>query len=151
VPTASTSSPLVQSTTVVHTTPSQVIIDISTSILIQDYYKYYYNQPIESFTPAYYALPDGSLVAPPLMHDLNDVHILLIWTGALCAFFIMNIITVIRYIHRAKVKDKTLFYILLASQIAGPIAFIPFIVSIFDQSSNCYMCVSVVSVLLLYS
>lgn len=116
--------------------PTQVLVEISTSVLIQNYYSYY-DGPIELFKPHYHALADGSLVSFPLTSDIRIAQVIAIVCGALCAFFIINIFTVLRYIRWGKVKNKLLFYILLASQVAGPFGIIPNYVGFFYQSADC--------------
>ncbi|KII93201.1 hypothetical protein PLICRDRAFT_35385 [Plicaturopsis crispa FD-325 SS-3] len=116
--------------------PNQVDIQLSTTINIPNYTRYYH-QPIESFRPTYVALQDGSLVAPPFLVDMRNASIHLAITGAMLLVFARNTVVSAEYIRRAKVKRKTLFYLLFVSQFLGVVSSIPTIVGYFDQSTNC--------------
>lgn len=118
--------------------PNKVVIHLSTAIIIPDY-SLYYNIPIESFQPKYYALDDGSLIAPPFIQDLAGANISLLVTSFIAMLFVRNIIVTGDYIRRGKVKNKTLFHILFLSQVLAPISFVPIIISYFNQFLNCTM------------
>ncbi|GLB36291.1 hypothetical protein LshimejAT787_0305790 [Lyophyllum shimeji] len=115
---------------------NKVVINLSTALVIPDY-GLYYTTPVESFQPAFFALPDGSLIAPPFAKDLNDATISLLVNGMLTMLFVRNILVSGDYLRRGKVKTKTLFYILFLSQILAPISLVPVIMSSFTQSVNC--------------
>ncbi|KAF8078473.1 hypothetical protein FPV67DRAFT_1648275 [Lyophyllum atratum] len=115
---------------------NKVIINLSTALVIPDY-SLYYAAPIESFQPTFFALADGSLLAPPFLDDLNGANISLLVNGMLTMLFVRNIFVSGDYLRRGKVKRKTLFYILFLSQILAPISLVPVIMSSFNQSINC--------------
>jgi hypothetical protein len=117
---------------------NKVIINLSTAIAIPNY-SLYYNAPIESFQPKYFALDDGSLIAPPFIQDLAGANVSLLVTGMLTMLFVRNIIVSGDYIRRGKVKNKILFHILFLSQILAPVSFVPIIMSYFNQFLNCTM------------
>lgn len=117
-------------------TPTQVVFYLSTSLTIPDYHRYY-NAPIESFTPTYHALPDGSLLTPPYVYDLKGAYSNLIFLTALTVVFFRNIFVSGDYIRRGKVKKKGLFYLLFASQILGPVVLLPPLIAYFHDSINC--------------
>ncbi|EGO25424.1 hypothetical protein SERLADRAFT_437173 [Serpula lacrymans var. lacrymans S7.9] len=114
-----------------------VVVDLSTLVTILDYQRFYPNTPIASFHPVYYALDDGSLVAPPFVHDLSITNITLILIGILLALFVRNIIVSVTYIYRGRFKNKALLYTLLCSQLLALPCFIPLIVAQFDRDVDC--------------
>ncbi|KAI0079570.1 hypothetical protein K474DRAFT_1617326 [Panus rudis PR-1116 ss-1] len=135
----STSSSGLGSTTSTPTaciTPNIVVVDLSTTIEIPDYRRFY-QAPIQSFQPTYTALPDGSLVSPPLLSDISRGSGWLLMLTAIATLFLINTLTSARYIRKGHVKNKALFYLLLCSQILGVLGSIPMIVSFFDSSVNC--------------
>ncbi|KAG8817272.1 hypothetical protein FRC17_011315 [Serendipita sp. 399] len=75
--------------------------------------------PLDSYRPLYTTLPDGSLLTSVYKADLFSAHSRLFGVGALLTLGAVNVWTCVSYIRRGKVKDKTLFYLLLASQITG--------------------------------
>ncbi|KAJ2919001.1 hypothetical protein MD484_g1403, partial [Candolleomyces efflorescens] len=119
----------------------EVVIQLSTALVVK-YDEFYPNTPIESFQPAYRALSDGSLISPPLDEEQRSANLSLLVIGALAAVFLRNIYASADYIHRGKVKKKTLFYLLLASQLLAPVSLTPIIVSFFTESVNCTVYVS---------
>lgn len=116
--------------------PNKVVINLSTALVIPDY-SLYYDTPIESFQPQFYALNDGSLVAPPFFQDLAGANVSLLVTGMLAMLFVRNMLVSGDYIRRGKVKKKTLFYVLFLSQILAPISLVPVILSYFNEFLNC--------------
>ncbi|KIJ68299.1 hypothetical protein HYDPIDRAFT_36792 [Hydnomerulius pinastri MD-312] len=116
---------------------SEVVIDLNTMVTIPDFPRFYPGTPAESFQPIYYALSDGSLVAPPLVNDLRVNDIMLIITGFLLTIFLRNIWTATTYIWRGKVKKKGLLYTVFVSQLLGLVGFIPTIVAQFNRSAHC--------------
>lgn len=117
-------------------TADEVIVHLSTTITIPDYHRYY-DSPIESFTPTYETLPDGSLVTQPYLHNLKNTYSSLIFLSVLTAVFFRNILVSGDYIRRGKVKKKSLFYLLFASQLLGPVVLLPFLISYTHDSVNC--------------
>lgn len=117
--------------------PNELVIHLTTTLVIPDYTRYYAPTPIESFQPAYQALPDASLVTAPYLEDLTGANITLLMTGVLTMLFARNIIVSGDYIRRGKVKRKALFYILFLSQILAPVSLFPIIMSYFNQAVHC--------------
>lgn len=116
---------------------SGVVIELSTLVTIPNFSRFYPGIPAESFQPFYYALDDGSLVAPPLVDDFRLDGLVLIITGCLLTVFLRNIWEAATYIWRGKVKKKGLLYAVLVSQLFGPVAFIPTITAQFSRSASC--------------
>jgi hypothetical protein len=119
---------------------NEVIIQLSTTVTIPDYHRYY-DAPIDSFAPAYYALPDGSLVTPTYLSNLRSAYFNLIFLCALIMIFFRNILVSGDYVRRGKVKKKGLFYLLFASQILGPVVLLPPLIAYFHESMDCTLCV----------
>jgi hypothetical protein len=117
-------------------TANEVIFQLSTTITIPDYRRYY-NSPIEAFAPTYYALPDGSLVTPTYISDLKDAYSDIILLCVLIVVFFRNIFVSGDYIWRGKVKKKGIFLLLLASQILGPVVLLPLLVAYFHDYIDC--------------
>lgn len=116
--------------------PNEVVVELTTTLLIPDYSRYY-DTPIRQFQPSYTTLLDGSLVTKPFMDDLTNANINLLVTGILTMLFARNLFVSGDYIRRAKVKSKGLFYLLFASQLAASVSLIPIVVSSFVPSTNC--------------
>jgi hypothetical protein len=117
-------------------TPNQVIIELSTTVVIQDFQRFY-SSNISSFTPTYFATADGSLITPALTNDLRAASIDLLFTAALAMLFLRNIAVAIDYLRRGKNRNKILLYLLFASQALAPAAFVPLLLSFFNQYVNC--------------
>jgi hypothetical protein len=96
--------------------PNDVAIELSTAILVTDYTRFY-DTPISTFQPVYLALPDGSLTTVPFMDDLARSYLSLLVTAMLATLFLRNIIVCFDYLRRVNLKRKTLFYLLLCSQL----------------------------------
>lgn len=110
---------------------------LSTTVIIQDYPLYYAPTPIQSFQPTWRPLPDGSLITPPYDVDSFNASMNLFVLGAASAVFIRNILASISYLRRGKVKKKTLFYLLLFSQLLAPLSLTPVIISHFWTGLGC--------------
>ena len=93
--------------------------------------------PIDGFKPEYFPLADGSLICPPLIRDLLQVHAIIIICSALFVFFLRNTFTVVRYIRSGEVPHKTLLYTLLGSQVTGLVFPLPTLISTFTKDANC--------------
>ncbi|EGN92129.1 hypothetical protein SERLA73DRAFT_157175 [Serpula lacrymans var. lacrymans S7.3] len=126
-------------------TPNEVVISLSTLLTVSDYRAFYPHTPITSFRPVYFALDDGSLVAPPFIHDLQSSSISLLFIGCLFTIFLRNILTSLSFITRGNVKKKALLYTLVASQLLALPSFIPRIVAQFDRSPSCALIVRIAS------
>lgn len=115
---------------------NQVLVELSTTLIIRDYRRFY-STDIHSFRPTYLALDDGSLITPALMNDLWSSNLDLLFVAALATLFLRNIVVAVDYLRRGKMKNKTLYYLLLASQALAPASFVPLLVSTFNQNINC--------------
>ncbi|KAJ6604449.1 hypothetical protein DFH09DRAFT_1122731 [Mycena vulgaris] len=115
--------------------PNELVIEITTTVLVSDYARYY-NTPILAFQPNYLALPDGSLATAPLMQDLARSYLSLLVTAMLATIFLRNIIVCFDYLRRANMKRKTLFYLLLCSQLLS-LGLGPLLVSYFNTHFDC--------------
>jgi hypothetical protein len=96
--------------------------------------------PSPSYIPAYTALQDGSLLTPLYTKDLAASNARLFGGSALLTLSIITVWFAIRFLRRAQlssIKDKTLFYLLLASQLMGPVAFASLLAPFFFRSVNC--------------
>jgi len=141
-PIATTAVTLVQPTatttmTLVQPTGADLLVEVTATVVIHNFDKYYPGMPIGDFKPKYFPLVDGSLVCPPLIKDLLQVHAILIICSALFVFFFRNTFTVIRYIHSGKVPHKALFYVLLGSQAIGSAFPLPTLISTFTERVDC--------------
>jgi hypothetical protein len=124
-------------------TPTDVAIELATTLVVQDYSRFYVI-PISQFQPVYSALPDGSLLAPPFADDLARSYLSLLVTAMLATLFLRNIIVCFDYLRRATMKRKTLFYLLLCSQLLS-MGLAPQLVSYFSVHLNCTAVMSVAS------
>lgn len=113
-----------------------VVIELRTSVTINHFHQYY-DVPIDTFTPNYVALADGSLVNPPLLDDIKAASVKLAVLSCLFTFFLINTLTATRYLYQRIVKNKTLFYLLLTSQTFGVIAMISMAVPFFSPTADC--------------
>ncbi|KDQ06939.1 hypothetical protein BOTBODRAFT_60341 [Botryobasidium botryosum FD-172 SS1] len=117
------------------TPPLFLVVTLATTLTISDYPPYHnLSRP---YFPKYSALPDGSLTTPLLRHDMAKQTSRLLLIGALLMLFTRNTLVSLDYIRRGRVKDKTLFYLLFASQIFGPVCFLSLIVGFVNQDANC--------------
>lgn len=83
------------------------------------------------------ARPDGSLVTPLYAHDARDASILLFSATLFGVVFFRNVAVTYRYIRRISTPDMTLFYLLLFSQIWGPIACGVLLLPLVSSTVNC--------------
>ncbi|KAF7339823.1 hypothetical protein MVEN_01898900 [Mycena venus] len=123
--------------------PTEVAIEIATTLLVQDYSRFY-DTPIFQFQPVYSALPDGSLLAVPFADDLARSYLSLLVTAMLATLFLRNIIVCFDYLRRATMKRRTLFYLLLCSQLLS-MGLAPLLVSYFSIHLNCTAVITVAS------
>jgi len=122
------------------TTASAYILSLSTSVPILIFPSSITASTSPSYIPTYHALPDGSLLTPLYTEDLVESNTRLFGGSALLTLFIINVWIAITFLHRAQlssIKDKSLFYLLLASQVMGPVAFASLLVPFFSRSANC--------------
>jgi len=95
--------------------------------------------PLQAYRPLYTTLPDGSLLTSVYKADLFSANSRLFGVGALLTLGAINVWTCVSYIRRGKVKDKTLFYLLLASQFLLPVCFAALLAPFFLDNVNCTM------------
>lgn len=116
------------------------VLPLSTSIPILNFPPSITAPPSPSYIPTYTVLPDGSLLTPLFTNDLAISNARLFGGSALLTLFIINIWIAITFLRRAQlssIKDKTLFYLLIASQVMGPVAFTSLLVPFISRSANC--------------
>ncbi|TDL28409.1 hypothetical protein BD410DRAFT_824164 [Rickenella mellea] len=116
--------------------PTPVVISLTTHISIPDFPRFY-SVPVQSFSPTYFARPDGSLMAPPMIQDMRRTNAAMLVLGALLMLSARNILVSTDYIRRGRVKYKMLFYVLLLSQLFPPVSFCTFIFSYFVRHISC--------------
>ncbi|CAE6352264.1 unnamed protein product [Rhizoctonia solani] len=92
---------------------------------------------LDAYLPAYAAKGDGSLITPLYVQSSTNEHIRIFITGALLMLFIRNIFTSIDYLRRTSSRDRTLFWLLLISQLWGPVRFIPVAAGFFNRTADC--------------
>ncbi|CAE6412198.1 unnamed protein product [Rhizoctonia solani] len=92
---------------------------------------------LDAYLPAYAAYGDGSLVTPLYTQSSTNEHIRIFITGALLMLFIRNIFASIDYLRRTSSRDRTLFWLLLISQMWGPVRFIPIAAGFFSKATDC--------------
>lgn len=119
-------------------TPNIVHVVIHTTVTIPNYARYY-NTPISSFQPTYTALSDGSLVSSIYTPHLRISEGWLVMGGALFVLFLRNTYRAVQYTQTVNVKNKTLFYMLVASQMIGIMVSIFLVVAEFSGSFDCTM------------
>lgn len=112
-------------------------VQLSTTLTISDFNRYYPEEPSQSFTPTYHALPDGSLVTPPYLSDLQNAYTNIIFLSVLVVVFFRNILVSGDYIRRGKIKKKGLFYLLFTSQLLGPVVLLPQLIAYFHPAVDC--------------
>ena len=117
--------PLARATIALHTT---LLVDIFPNPV---------PNPIQTYRPAWESTGDGSLITPIYRDAAMREHARMILAGFLLCVFLRNVFVSIDYLRRGKAKDKTLFYILLASQLWGPVAFISIIVGMMEDHVSC--------------
>lgn len=116
-----------------------VVILFQTTITIPDYYGVYGRLPSNASTIAYTALRDGSLIAPPLMHEAPLVAANLILSGIFLLIAIRNAIVSASFVWRIKIKKKGIFYALFASQSMGLLMLCVKLYSTFRPETSCAM------------
>ncbi|CAE7071487.1 unnamed protein product [Rhizoctonia solani] len=92
---------------------------------------------LDAYLPSYSAKGDGSLITPLYAESATNEHIRIFITGALLMLFIRNIFASIDYLRRTSSRDRTLFWLLLVSQLWGPVRFIPVAAGFFNRTADC--------------
>jgi hypothetical protein len=98
--------------------------------------------PIATYRPNWTVTEDGSMVTPIYLKVAAYDHSRILLMGFLFAIFLRNVFVAFDYLRRGRARDKSLFYLLLASQLFGPVAFITIIVGILSPTASCTACVS---------
>ena len=130
--------------------PDTVVISISTAVTVLNFERIYHQTP-EHFKPHYIATPDGSLLSRPLAKALREAEEALLWLGGYLVFFAWNSIAALSFIVRASVPNKSIFYVLLASQVLALVPWIIQIVTAFDEGLECQPAFQAVEILLALS
>ncbi|KAG8689095.1 hypothetical protein FRC09_012584, partial [Ceratobasidium sp. 395] len=92
---------------------------------------------LNAYLPPYAVIPDGSLITPLYHQSSVNEHMHIFITGALLMLFIRNILASIDYLRRTKSRDRRLFWLLLFSQMWGPVRFIPITTGFFSAATDC--------------
>lgn len=92
---------------------------------------------LDAYLPAYATVSDGSLITPLYSQSSLNQHMHIFITGALLMLFIRNILVSIDYLRRTSSRDRTLFWLLLFSQMWGPVKLIPTAAGFFSRGTNC--------------
>lgn len=129
-------SPHATSCTGLSSTPTVVHVVIHTTVTIPDFY-HYYKTPISSFRPHYTALDDGSLISSVYTPNLRVSEGWLVMGGALIVFFMLTTYRAIQYARVVKVRNKGLFYMLVASQAIGIVVSVFFVLTDFNTDIDC--------------
>ncbi|KAJ3990575.1 hypothetical protein F5890DRAFT_27562 [Lentinula detonsa] len=116
--------------------PTQVVVALTTTILIPDY-SLYYDTPISQFSPNYQALSDGSLIASPYRLELQQDNGVLLLLSILVTIFLRNALVSGNYLRRIKVQRKVIFRMLFASQVIAFVGLVPKIASFLTPRVNC--------------
>jgi len=113
-----------------------IVFQLETSLIIQQF-PTPLPDPLQNYQPTYTTLPDGSLLTSLYRADLFSANSRLFGIGALLTLGAINVWTSVSYIKRGKVKDKTLFYLLLASQALLPTCFGALLAPFFLGNVDC--------------
>lgn len=118
------------------TTTSSLVFNLNTLITIPDFTRFYHSDPA-SFEPIYYALSDGSLVAPPFLSDIRASNVSLIIIAFLLTVFARNICISATFILCGKVRKKCLLYTVFVSQLLALPVLIPLLAAQFQRVISC--------------
>ncbi|KAI0034312.1 hypothetical protein K488DRAFT_20717, partial [Vararia minispora EC-137] len=118
-------------------TPDVVVVHLQTAVTISNFHGIYRGENINTFNPDYAVTPDGSLLSDVYVSRLRQSAQSVLMFGAYTIFFLWNSIAAVGFVFRTKAKDKTIFYILLASQISALLPWILLIASVFSQGTSC--------------
>ncbi|KAG8932061.1 hypothetical protein FRC00_000319, partial [Tulasnella sp. 408] len=113
-----------------------VAVPIHTTLIV-DVFPNPIPTPIQTYRPGWDSTGDGSLITPVYQAAAKHDHARIILMGALLAIFVRNVFVAIDYLRRGRARDKTLFYLLLASQLWGPVAFSAIIAGILSRTASC--------------
>jgi hypothetical protein len=115
---------------------SFIIFSLNQNIQISQF-PYPLPDPLDAYHPYYDVLADGSLLTPIFKADLISSNSRLFGIGVLLTLGAVNVWTCVGYIRRGKVKDKTLFWLLLASQLLFPTCFAALLAPFFLDNVDC--------------
>ncbi|QRV90923.1 hypothetical protein RhiJN_18941 [Ceratobasidium sp. AG-Ba] len=129
-------SPIVATTMIPPDTSTFAVIPLTTTLTVNIFPS---PRPtdLNVYQPAYAQFPDGSLITPLYHQSSMHEHMRIFIAGALLMLFIRNIIASMDYLRRTKSRDRTLFWLLLFSQMWGPVRFIPIATGFFSTATNC--------------
>ncbi|KAG8904948.1 hypothetical protein FRC01_008537, partial [Tulasnella sp. 417] len=113
-----------------------VAVPIHTTLIV-DVFPNPIPTPIQTYRPGWDSTGDGSLITPVYQAAAKHDHARILLMGALLAIFVRNVFVAIDYLRRGRARDKTLFYLLLASQLWGPVAFSAIIAGILSRTASC--------------
>ncbi|KZV77489.1 hypothetical protein PENSPDRAFT_2760 [Peniophora sp. CONT] len=147
---AGTFTPSPSSTPTACQTPNELVIVISTTVTVSQF-KQIYHEDIYRFKPRYVVTPDGSLISGPLARNLRESDKAFLWLGGYLVFFTWNSLVALSFIVRATVPDKSIFYILLASQVLALVSWIAQIATALNDEQDCQAAFQAVEVLLALS
>ncbi|KAG9095563.1 hypothetical protein FS749_010218 [Ceratobasidium sp. UAMH 11750] len=127
---------VVAATTVPPNTRTFAIVPLTTTLTINVFPS---PRPtdLNAYLPPYAVIPDGSLITPLYHESSVHEHMRIFITGALFMLFVRNILVAIDYLRRTKSRDRTLFWLLLFSQMWGPVRFIPITAGFFSSATDC--------------
>ncbi|EJD47858.1 hypothetical protein AURDEDRAFT_136602 [Auricularia subglabra TFB-10046 SS5] len=126
---------LFQSTAPTATQPDVYAYALTTTLFIRDFQATSTGIPTApSYLPP---LADGSLLTPLYTHAQRDASVLLFSCALFGIVFVRNIAVSYRFVRRIAARDMTLFYMLLFSQVWGPIACAALLIPLVSKSANC--------------
>ncbi|KAH9937563.1 uncharacterized protein B0H18DRAFT_1113380 [Fomitopsis serialis] len=113
-----------------------VVINLQADVTISRYDQFY-DAPLPSFRPTYYAMADGSLLSQAYVDEMTVSKAPVFVAGGLLVFFLRNARKSVLFLRRTRVKDKTLFYLLALSQLLGLVAIVVSAVGLLDMTVGC--------------
>lgn len=113
-----------------------VAVPIHTTLIV-DVFPNPLPSPIMEYRPSWAVTDDGSMITSVYRVATGNDHTRIVLMGFLLCLFLRNVLVAIDYLRRGRARDKTLFYLLLASQLFGPVAFISIIVGILSPTASC--------------
>ena len=73
---------------------NDLVVAISSQVLISDYSHYYHATPIAQFHMSYTQVADGSLLAPPFTNEIRESNWFLLFVGMMLMLFLRNAVGV---------------------------------------------------------
>ncbi|KAH9946797.1 hypothetical protein B0H21DRAFT_741818 [Amylocystis lapponica] len=133
-PPSSSSAPLAAHTPALPISSHAVSLDILTTLTVSGYRR---SHEASLGPTVLRTLSDGSQITKDFKDQVRLSQVWMLVYGLMLAFFFRTTCLAISYTFRSKVKNKTLFYLLLASQLLGLVSFVGNVVVGFDESANC--------------